>query len=113
MYESKHEPLLAIVKFYRRLLAHVLAALLLIAVTLLVGMLAHLWLEPVSWHDALLNTALIVSGIGPYIMPASVAGKLFLAAYSTLVSLIFVAMLGLILAPIAHRIAHKFHLDDD
>lgn len=113
MYESKSEPILSLDRFYRRLSAHVLAAMLLVAVTLLVGVLGHIWLEAFSWHDALLNTALIVAGAGPYIMPATVAGKVFLAVYSAAVSLLFVAMLGIILAPVVHRIAHKFHLDDD
>lgn len=113
MYESKDEPLLPAPHFYRRLAAHVFGAVLLIAATLMIGVLAHLWLEPVSWHDALLNTAMIVSGLGPYILPASISGKLFFTLYSILVSLMFVATLGLILAPLAHRIIHKFHLDED
>ena len=113
MYESKGEPLLPSPHFYRRLAVHVLWAVLLIAATLLVGVSAHLWFEQISWYDALLNSAMIVSGLGPYIVPASVAGKIFFALYSILVGLMFVATLGLILAPLAHRIIHKFHLDED
>lgn len=113
MYESKGQPLMPRAIFYRRLFMHGLAAVLLVTLTLVMGVSAHLWLENLHWHDALLNTALIVSGIGPYIMPDSVAGKIFLALFSTWVGLVFVATLGLLLAPIAHRIAHKFHLDDD
>ena len=113
MYESKHQPLLSAAQFYRRVAVHLLWAVLLIVVTLLVGVAAHLLYEAINWHDALLNTAMIVSGLGPFILPSSVGGKLFFALYSILVSLMFVATLGLILAPVAHRIAHKLHLDDD
>ncbi|ARP77650.1 hypothetical protein [Bordetella genomosp. 6] len=113
MYESKGEPLLPTRHFILRLLAHLLWAVLVIALVVLVGVVAHLWLEDVSWHDAMLNTALIIGGIGPFIMPATVAGKIFFALYGMLIGLLFVATLGLILAPVAHRVIHKFHLDDD
>lgn len=113
MYESKGEALLPRPHFYRRLAVHVLWALLLIVATLMIGVSAHLWFEQISWYDALLNSAMIVSGLGPYIVPASIAGKIFFALYSILVGLMFVATLGLILAPLAHRIIHKFHLDED
>ena len=49
----------------------------------------------------MLNTALIIGGIGPFIMPATVAGKIFFALYGMLIGLLFVATLGLILAPVA------------
>ena len=88
-------------------------ALLIVMLTIAFGVLGHLLLEPVRWHDALLNTSLIVAGIGPYILPASVAGKLFFAAYGMLVGLVFVGTLGVVLAPLAHRLVHRFHLDDD
>lgn len=95
------------------MLAHGLWAILLILVAVLVGVVAHLAFETVSWHDALLNTALIIGGMGPYIMPTSIAGKVFFAFYGIVIGLVFVATLGLILAPIAHRMLHVFHLDDD
>lgn len=113
MYESKNDPLIPVRHFTRRLLVHVLYAVLILVVTLLIGVVAHIFLEPVSLHDAFLNTALIVGGIGPYIVPATAAGKLFFAVYSMFVGLVFVGTLGIILAPLAHRIIHKFHLDED
>lgn len=113
MYESKTQSLLPLRLFAHRLLMHGLYAALVMAVTIVVGVVAHVWFEPVSWHDALLNTALIVGGIGPYIVPQSIGGKLFLAAYGMFVGLVFVATMGIILAPLAHRIMHKLHLDDD
>lgn len=113
MYESKDQALVPTHHFMRRMALHILCALLLVAVTLLIGVLGHIWLEPVSWHDAFLNSALIVSGIGPYLVPHSVGGKVFFAFYGIFVGLTFMALLGLTLAPLAHRLIHKFHLDDD
>lgn len=113
MYESKDQPLLPTHHFIKRVSWHVIYALILVALTVLAGVIGHLWLEPVAWHDAMLNAALIVGGIGPFILPATIAGKLFFALYSIVVGLVFAATLGLILAPLAHRIIHKFHLEDD
>lgn len=113
MYELKSQRLLTRRQFVRRIALHVLYALLVMGATLAIGVVAHILLEPVNWHDAVLNTALIVGGIGPYIVPATAGGKLFFAVYSMFVGLVFVGTMGIILAPVVHRIVHKFHLDED
>ncbi len=113
MYETKNEPLLSRVAFLRRTALHVLYALVVMAATLIIGVAAHMLLEPVGWHDAILNTALIVGGIGPYIVPGTALGKLFFAVYSMFVGLVFVGTMGIILAPLVHRIVHRFHLDEE
>ncbi|MFA5662833.1 two pore domain potassium channel family protein [Castellaniella sp.] len=112
MYESRNAPLLHPHQFRRRLLLHGLYALLLIVATLLLGVLG-LWLfNDFTWHDALMNALFIIGGIGTFIMPTTTLGRLFFAAYGFFVTLVVMATLGVILAPIAHRIMHKFHLDD-
>lgn len=112
MYESRNAPLLHAAHFRRRLFLHIVYALLLIVATLLLGALG-LWLfNDFSWHDALMNAAFIVGGIGTYMMPTTALGRLFFAAYGFFVALVVMATLGVILAPIAHRIMHKFHLDE-
>lgn len=113
MYETKSDPLLNRKQFILRFLWHLSAAFLLIALTLIVGALGHIYFEGIAFHDALLNTALIVGGIGTTVMPVSVAGKLFFATYGIFVGLIFAAVIGVSLAPVIHRIVHRMHLDDD
>ncbi|MGB3288301.1 MAG: two pore domain potassium channel family protein [Burkholderiaceae bacterium] len=113
MYESKNEPLMPARHFTFRLFKHLGLATTIVCITLAVGVTGHLWLEPIHWQDAFLNISLILAGIGPFIMPSTAAGKMFFALYSILVGLVFVATLGLVLAPLAHRLIHKFHLDRD
>lgn len=113
MYEPKGHPLLSTRRFVFRMLWHLFWAIAVIGMVACVGIVAHLWFEDISWHDAMLNTALIIGGIGPFIVPASMGGKIFFSFYSLLVGLLFVGTLGLILAPVAHRLIHKFHLDGD
>ncbi|NYT82205.1 two pore domain potassium channel family protein [Alcaligenaceae bacterium] len=113
MYESKDEPLLHARHFTLRMLKHLGLAMAVVAMALAIGVFGHLWLEPIHWHDAFLNISLILAGIGPFVLPATAAGKIFFAFYSILVGLVFVGTLGLVLAPLAHRLIHKFHLSDE
>ncbi|NYT43224.1 hypothetical protein CKA81_03290 [Pollutimonas thiosulfatoxidans] len=113
MYESKNENILSTRHFTLRMLWHFAMAVAIIVVALAMGVLGMMWIESIHWHDAVLNTSLIIAGIGPYILPATTAGKLFFSFYGMMVGLVFVATLGLVLAPLAHRLIHKFHLDDD
>lgn len=112
MYESRNQPLLHPARFRRRMAMHAVYALLLVGATLLLGALGHRWFGDHDWHDALMNAAFVIGGIGTYVMPDSSAGKIFSAAYGFFVGLVVMATLGVMLAPIAHRIMHKFHLDE-
>lgn len=113
MYENKNDELLSRKQFILRFIWHLLAAFLLIALTLIIGAVGHIYFEDIPFHDAFLNTALIVGGIGTTVMPVSIAGKLFFATYGIFVGLIFAAVIGVSLAPIIHRIVHRMHLDDE
>lgn len=112
MYETRREPLLSPRQFRLRLVLHATYALLLVGATLLIGALGHRWFGGNDWHDALMNAAFLIGGIGTYVIPESSVGKLFSAAYGFFVGLVVMATLGVVLAPIAHRIMHKFHLDE-
>ncbi len=113
MYESRKQSILPGRAFAWRMIRHLAAAILLIAIIVAIGVIGHMLCEPMNLHDALLNTALVVSGIGPYVLPETIMGKVFLAFYSLLVGLTLITTSGLLLAPIAHRILHRLHLDDD
>lgn len=113
MYESKNEKIIDKKQFVLRMLWHLLAAILLIIFTLVFGAIGHIYFENIPFHDAFLNTALIVGGIGTTVLPESIAGKVFFAAYGIFVGLIFAAIVGVALAPIIHRVVHRMHLDDD
>ncbi|MFC4296717.1 MAG: two pore domain potassium channel family protein [Castellaniella sp.] len=112
MYESRNDPLLHPAHFRRRLILHAGYALLLVSVTLLVGAFGHKFFGDHNWHDALMNAAFVIGGIGTYVMPETSGGKIFSAVYGFFVGLVVMATLGVVLAPIAHRIMHKFHLDE-
>lgn len=113
MYESRNEALISGHRFALRLLTHLLLAMIFIAVSLLIGILGYLWIErDAHWHDVTLSMAMLASGIGPTMLPDTVQGKVFLAFYGAYISVVFLAVMGLVMAPILHRVLHAFHLED-
>ncbi|WP_025131946.1 hypothetical protein [Pseudomonas sp. PH1b] len=113
MYESKDQPILSRLLFFRRMCMHGLVVLALIGFSILLGISGLLYFEQdVSLHDAVFDAAMILGGISPINMPETPGGKLFFASYGLYTNLVFAATLGLILSPVAHRLLHKFHYDE-
>jgi len=87
-------------------------ALALIAVSLFIGMIGYHLLEGLNWIDAFLNSSMLLGGMGPVNTPATFAGKLFAGLYALYCGLAVILVAGVILAPIAHRILHRFHMEN-
>lgn len=113
MYESRHAPLLPRRRFLRRLLHHLLVALVLIGGSLVGGMIGYRALERLTWIDAFLNASMLLGGMGPVNPPQSSGGKLFAGFYALYAGLLFIAITGLLIAPVLHRVVHRFHLEGD
>jgi hypothetical protein len=113
MYESRRHPLLGRSGFLRRLLGHVAAALALALGSVVIGMGGYMKFEGLSAIDAFLETAMLLGGMGPLHAPATQAGKLFAGFFALYAGLVFIAIAALLLAPVAHRLLHRFHLDQD
>jgi hypothetical protein len=113
VFEHKSEPLLSHRDFLGRVARSVLAGALLVAVSLFAGMAGYHALEPpMSWLDAFLNAAMLLGGMGPVATPQTEGGKLFAGLYALYCGLVVLIAAGIILAPIAHRILHRFHLEE-
>lgn len=108
-FERHDEPLLAPRAFLLRLLRSAGAGAVLMLVSLFVGMLGYHALEGLSWIDAFLEASMLMGGMGPVSTPSSTAGKLFAGCYALYCGLVLILVAGILLAPIAHRILHKFH----
>jgi hypothetical protein len=83
-----------------------------IAVSLAIGMAGYHWLAGFGWIDAFLNAAMILGGMGPVGELTTAPAKLFAGIYALFAGLVLVGATGLILAPVLHRMMHRFHLDD-
>ena len=112
-FESRREPLLSRAAFVRRLGSNLLTAAILIALSLGAGMWGYHHFESMPWIDAFLNAAMILSGMGPMGELQTWGGKCFAGWYALYSGLALILVSGLILAPILHRVLHRFHLDTE
>jgi hypothetical protein len=111
MYEHRTAPLLPAPAFRRRLARHGMYALGVLAISLLAGTVGFHLLAGQATIDALLNSAMLLGGMGPVGEIRSTSGKLFAAAFALYAGLVFLAAGAIVLAPILHRGLHKFHLE--
>jgi hypothetical protein len=95
------------------MLLHAGIALILLFLSLIIGMAGYEHYEQLSWRSAFLNAAMLLGGMGPVDAPVTNGGKLFAGVYALYAGLVFIIVAGLILAPIVHRIMHKFHWSQD
>ncbi len=112
MFEHKGEEILARAEFLLRLLRSVCFTLLIVAVSLTIGSAGYHHFEGLAWVDALLNAAMILTGMGPVNPMQSVSGKLFATFYALYSGIAFLSVMAILLAPVIHRAMHRFHLDD-
>ena len=110
-YEGKSQPLLPRREFLTRVAASALFGLVMVAGSLLVGMLGYHFLEKLGWLDAFLNAAMLLGGMGPLEQPKTDAGKLFAGLYSLYAGLAVLVIAGVVFAPVFHRFLHRFHLE--
>lgn len=113
MFEKKDESLLPAPEFYWRLVRSFGLTLLIVAFSLLLGSAGYHYFGDLPWIDALLNAAMILTGMGPVDHMNSAAGKLFATFYSLYSGVAFLSMVAVLTAPIFHRFLHKFHLEED
>jgi hypothetical protein len=114
-FERKHEALASSGTFSSRLARNSLWALGLIVVALTIGMAGYMGFENMNLVDAFANAAMILSGMGPLQPLTSDGGKIFAGLYAIASGLLLFAIAGIVLAPVYHRILHRFHVsyEDD
>src|ERR1700741_4911296 len=113
MYENLKQPLLTRAQFLTRVFGHLTAAIGMAVCALLVGMAGYHWLAGLNWVDSLLNASMILGGMGPVDELKTDAAKIFASFYALFSGLVFISLLGLLLAPFVHRLMHRFHIDEE
>ncbi|MEO0265169.1 MAG: hypothetical protein ABIM43_00970 [candidate division WOR-3 bacterium] len=92
---------------------HILFAIVLVIMALAIGMSGYHWLGGLNWVDSLYEASMILSGMGPFNKLESNAAKIFASVYALFSGLVFIALVGIILSPVAHRMLHIFHSRDE
>ena len=110
-FEKRHQRVAPRHVFMTRMARAVGLWLALTAFGLVIGIAGYAHFEGMSLTDAFLNAAMILSGMGPAAELKTQSGKVFAGCYAIFSGLIIVIATGFVLAPIFHRVLHKFHVE--
>jgi len=113
MFESRTDPLAPRHRFLRRMIKFFGLASGVGVVALGIGVLGYHYVAKFGWVDSLLNASMILGGMGPVGDLPSDAAKVFASFYALFSGVVFISVMGLVLAPAAHRALHHFHLDEE
>lgn len=113
MYEHHSRPLLPKKEYYNRLFRNFLWGGMIVIFSLILGILGYHFMGGLGWTDSLLNASMILTGMGPVNAMTTTAGKLFASFYALFSGVVFLTTIAFVLAPVAHRFLHKFHMDEN
>jgi hypothetical protein len=86
-------------------------ASMLIAWSVVIGMIGYHWIARFSWVDSFLNACMLLGGMGPVGDLPGNAAKIFAGVFALYAGLVFLVVTALILTPVFHRVIHRFHWD--
>ena len=113
MLQTPHRPLQPRHLFIKRVTSNALIAIYTLLFSLSLGMLGYHYYEKMNLIDSFVNAAMILSGMGPVSELKTDGGKIFAACYALFSGIIFIFVIAVVLAPVLHRLFHKFHIEDN
>jgi len=113
MFEHKSQKLLPWPEFVGRMALSFLLAFGIVGVALTIGVLGYHYIAHLAWIDAVLNASMILTGMGPVDTMKDTPSKIFASAYALFSGVVFLSAVGIVLAPVFHRVLHHFHLDEE
>ena len=111
-FEGRAEPLLPMSAFWVRMARGAVVGASVLSFSLLTGVLGYHALGGLGWVDSILNASMILAGMGPVDQLRNDAAKLFASAYAIFSGVAFLTSVGILFAPVMHRVMHRFHLDE-
>ena len=97
--------------FAERMAIAIGMSLILIVPSLIIGIAGYMYFEGMALIDAFLNASMILASMGPAAEIKTQGGKIFAGFYALYCGLVVVIATGFLLAPIFHRVLHKFHVE--
>lgn len=113
LWEHHTEPLASGRVFAGRIFRQLAFALGLVVIALAGGMLGYMLIAGLDTVDAFLESSMLLSGAGPLYTERSSSNtlKIFSSLYALFGTLVVVMAVGLLGAPVLHRILHRIHAD--
>lgn len=112
-YERRGDKLAPRNVFIKRIIGALGVAVALILVALLIGIAGYHFIAGFNWIDSLLEASMILGGMGPVKELHDDAPKIFASIYALFSGLVVLALMGIMLSPVVHRIMHKFHVAEE
>lgn len=100
-------------QFAKRMLRYFLISVLLVAISLLIGVLGYHHYAKLSWVDSFYNASMILTGMGPANQLPTDGGKMFASFYALYSGVTFLSTVAVFFSPIAHRLLHILHVEDE
>ena len=113
MFEHFRDELISFEKFVRRVVHFYFIATGLLLLALLPGVVGFHWISHLSLRQAAVNAVSILGTIDPPYPATSDTGRVFTAVYGLFTETVFLLSLAILLAPVIHRIFHRFHVNTD
>jgi len=112
-FEHRSEPIAPPHIFRGRIVRMVAFNVLILIVSLAIGVAGYHWLVGIPrLVDCVYSATMIMGGMGPVGDPiTNDAGKWFASCYALYSGVVLLASVGLLLAPLLHRIMHRLHLE--
>ena len=112
-FERRHEKLAPIPVFIKRIFGALGIAVSMAGLALGIGILGYHFIGNFAWTDSLLEASMILGGMGPINQLTTDGAKVFASLYALFSGLVFIAVMGVVLSPLVHRVLHTFHVDEE
>ena len=84
-----------------------------VAATLALGTAGYMLISDLDFVDSFLEASMLLSGAGPLYTERSSANelKIFSSLFALFSTLVVVSSVGILAAPVVHRVLHRLHLE--
>jgi len=112
-WEHHSDPLASHRVFLGRIGRQILMVAALVAATLAMGTVGYMVISDLDFVDSFLEASMLLSGAGPLYTERSSPNefKMFSSLYALFSTLVVVSSIGIIAAPVVHRVLHRLHVE--
>jgi len=111
-FERRGDQLAPVSIYVRRIITSVAIAFGLILIGLSVGIAGYHLIAGFNFVDSLLEASMILGGMGPVRELPNQTAKVFASLYALFSGVVFIGVMGIVLAPWAHRLLHLTQVEE-
>jgi hypothetical protein len=110
-FETRRQKVIPRARFAHRMALAIFYWFLLTSFGLAIGISGYMGFAGLGFVEAFENAAMILSGMGPVADLTNDTAKIFAGCYAIFSGLIIVIATSFVLAPVFHRVLHRFHVE--